>query len=570
MLSRRSVLAIATLLVLTVAVAAVIIGTAAQESEFAYTQDPYHPDHRVDVEHYTFRLELSDASDEIAGHASVHIAFRESGVDTVRLDLVGMSVSDVTLSEMALSEPGTRDAPNPDDARPVAFDHKDGVLSMPLERTARKGERLRIEVKYAGVPEDGLIISQNKHGARTFFGDNWPNRARHWLPTVDHVSEKATVSFEVTAPNHYQVIASGELVEEVDVDDTRRLSRYNGSVPIPPKVMVIGVARFAVEESGVVDGVPISSWVYPEDRENGFREYARAVQVAEYFIDQIGPFPYAKLGNVQSTTRYGGMENAGNIFYSENSVSGTGASEGLIAHEIAHQWFGDSVTEADWYHIWLSEGFATYFTQLYMEHAYGRERMNTGLVAQRTAIIRYHQRNPDSPVIDTTIVDLNDLLSTNSYQKGGWVLHMLRQQVGTADFWEGIRTYYERHRDTNALTRDLHTAMEDASGQELDWFFDQWLRRAGHPQIDVTWSNAEDGGVSVLVRQLQEGGPFRFPLDIAFASSDSTSEPVTVTLDVTEQQQTFQVDPGVQSATAELDPNVWLLMEGDITYSGRR
>src|SRR5690606_33381103 len=168
---------------------------------------------------------------------------------------------------------------------------------------------------------------------------------------------------------------TGARVEESDIEGDRRRTHTRSEVPIATKVMVIGVARFAVDHVREVNGIPVTSWVYPQDRDAGFSDYARAAAILDYFDSHIGPYPYLKLANVQSKTRYGGMENAGNIFYSEGSVTGTGRSEGTIAHEIAHQWFGDSVTEADWYHVWLSEGFATYFTLLWYEHAYGRDRM---------------------------------------------------------------------------------------------------------------------------------------------------------------------------------------------------
>ena len=465
----------------------------------------------------------------------------------------GMTVSSVAVTSEA-------------SVAPLPFEHEGDALSIALPTASKADQRLSIEVEYAGVPADGLVISTNKHGARTFFGDNWPNRARNWLPTIDHVSDKATVEFVVTAPAHYRVIGSGVVIEESALDHGRRLTHYRSETPMATKVMVVGIARFAVDDVGQVAGIPISSWVYPEDRDAGFSDYRKAVDIVAYFTEHIGEFPYAKLANVQSTTRYGGMENAGNIFYAENSVTGTGSNEGLIAHEVAHQWFGDSVTEGDWYHIWLSEGFATYFTQLYFEHAYGRERMNAALIAQRGAIAQYARRNPHAPVIDTTIVDLNRLLSTNSYQKGGWVLHMLRRQVGTDAFWEGIRTYYHDHRDANALTSDLQVAMESASGEKLGWFFDQWLRRPGQPVIEATWTVGDRGTVSVTVEQKQDGHAFRFPLDIGFKTDDggATEQLQVVTFDVTERRQTFNVTVSGAIADAELDPNVWLLMEGEI------
>src|SRR5204863_6116924 len=157
---------------------------------------------------------------------------------------------------------------------------------------------------------------------------------------------------------------------ESAVTKKRKITHWKTSVVLPTKVMVIGVARFAIEYEGEINKVPLQSWVYPQNRKEGFSDYSMASGPLDYFSKNIAPYPYEKLANVQSTTRWGGMENAGNIFYYENSVTGKANIEGLLAHEVAHQWFGDSASESDWYHVWLSEGFATYFTQLYLENKY--------------------------------------------------------------------------------------------------------------------------------------------------------------------------------------------------------
>src|SRR6266700_2106852 len=179
--------------------------------------------------------------------------------------------------------------------------------------------------------------------------------------------------------------------------------------------MVIGAAGFAVQYSGTINGTPVYSWVYPENKEKGFYDYAQAVDILPFYIKHVGPYAYEKLANVQSKTIFGGMENAGAIFYSENTVTGTRVSESLLAHEIAHQWFGDMATETDWSHLWLSEGFATYMTILYFEKKY------------------------EKPVVDSSVTNYMELLNANSYQKGGWILHMLRMEAGDSAFWKGIR-----------------------------------------------------------------------------------------------------------------------------------
>jgi len=251
------------------------------------------------------------------------------------------------------------------------------------------------------------------------------------------------------------------------------------------------------------------------------------------------------------------MENAGAIFYAEQGVTGRRANEGTVAHEIAHQWFGDSVTERDWHHIWLSEGFATYFADLYYEHEYGNDEFRDRLIGERQQVVSYAQSHPYSPVVDTRIKDPNHLLSVNSYQKGGWVLHMLRNEIGTDAFWKGIRLYYQRFRDGNALTDDLRQAMEEVSGKDLEGFFDQWIFKPGLPVVGGSWSVAiETGKLALIIRQ-EQSEPFDFPLEIGVTTM--SGEHLIKTVRVTETLHQFDLDIGQAVRSVEIDPNTNLL-----------
>jgi aminopeptidase N len=234
----------------------------------------------------------------------------------------------------------------------------------------------------------------------------------------------------------------------------------------------------------------------------------------EFFASRVAPFPYERLAHVQSSTRFGGMENATIIFYSDRAFREGTLDTGLIAHETAHQWFGDAVTEREWSHLWLSEGFATYFAQLWVEHSRGPQALREGMAEIRREILE-SEAVAERPVIDTAQTDYLKLLNENSYEKGGWVLHMLRTQVGDSAFFAGVRDYYVKNRHGTALTEDLVRSMEAASGQELDWFFDQWLRRPGYPQITSRWRyDAASRGVVLEIDQAERFGAYRFPLEI--------------------------------------------------------
>ena len=526
-----------------------LIGSAQLPAASAHPAAP-HPE--IDVLHYTFRLGLSDASNRITGEATVRVRFRADTLSTFRLDLIGPGNGTSGMDVTAVTYDGSA----------VEYAQADNHVRIQLPEPPATDEERAYTIRYAGTPADGLIISTNKYGDRTFFGDNWPNRARHWLPTVDHPSDKATVEWIVTAPERYRVIGNGTLVGTAAVNGGDRRTHWRTTEPLPTKVMVIGVADFAVEDVGTYDGTPIQSWVYPEDRARGFEELAQAERILQFFEQQLGDYPYAKLANVQSTTRYGGMENASAIFYSETAVGDTDNDEPLLAHEIAHQWYGNSVTETDWPHLWLSEGFATYLTQLYLEATYGAERLREGMSRARERVVQFAEANPEEPLVDTTYADPNELLNTNPYQKGAWVLHMLRHHIGDDAFWQGLRDYYQRYDDQNASTSDFRAVMENASGADLQTFFDQWTRRAGQPAIDGTWRyDAEAGQLTVEIRQAQDGAPYALPLEIGIYSGDG--DPQIETLEVDQREHTFTFDLAEAPSAVELDPHVWTLMTSD-------
>lgn len=505
---------------------------------------------QFDVLHYSFDLTLSDQTDAIDGRALVRLRLLQP-MDQVALDLqskqnnAGMEVQSIQL-----------------DGQELEYSHQDQSLRIFLPEGITAGTNLDLMINYQGEPQDGLIIGQNRFGDRTFFGDNWPNRARHWLPTVDHPSDKATVEWIVTAPGAYQVVANGRQTEETTLADGMRLTRFATEVPLPTKVMVIGVAPFAVQYAGDANGIPVTSWVFPENREDGFFDYQPAVSILEWFMEEVGPYPYLKLANVQSKTRYGGMENAGNIFYFENSITGKRERNALIAHEIAHQWFGNSATEGSWYHLWLSEGFATYFTHLWVEATEGRAVLDERLQADRLAVMRYGRRR-SAPIIDPSVRDFNQLLNANSYQKGSWVLHMLRRKIGDQAFWQGIRTYYRRYQLKNALTKDLRAVMEEVSGQDLQQFFDQWLRQPGFPDLEVQWKILSSGNeVEVTVTQKQDQ-LFTFPLTIRVADTE-LGDLGTKSVVISGRTQTVRVPFSGKAETLVLDPETDLLFTANI------
>jgi aminopeptidase N len=310
----------------------------------------------------------------------------------------------------------------------------------------------------------------------------------------------------------------------------------------------------------------MQSWVYPQDREAALRDLQVAPRIVRFFEGNIAPYPFAKLANVQSTTRYGGMENASAVFYSEKAMADGKPSTGLVAHEIAHQWFGNTVTESDWPHLWLSEGFATYLETLYQEVHEGADAMRESMQTARTQAQAFQRRNPDTPLVDTTYTDPNQLLTVNPYRKGAWVLHMLRFEIGDDALWKTLQTFYERHKTGNASTSDFQAAAEDVSGEDLSTFFAQWTRRAGYPILDVTWRyNEAAEAVEITVEQVQRAEPFDVPVEIGLGIGDTED---LVVLDVTQRRETFTVDVPAAVSSVTVDPHTWLFGDWTLQEDG--
>lgn len=514
----------------------------------------------IDVRRYEFRITLSDTSDLITARAHLFVRRVPGAPDTLDLDLVGMSVDSVELIEppsRALAVVITR----------VPFQYDGRVLRVPLGR--RTGRQDHVVVSYHGAPQDGLIIRANARGRRSFFGDNWPNRARYWLPTVDHPSDKAEVRWMIEAPRGWRVIANGWCNYPV-------IGRIRASCtetrPIPTYTMVLGATAemtVSLHRPAVSDGhtFPVEVWAYPED--SAFADsvpFRRATEIVEIMQRLVGPFPYEKLAHVQSSTRYGGMENSTAIFYPESAYVERRLGEGTVRHETAHQWFGDAVTARDWHHLWLSEGFASYFDLVIGAALDGDSVLVAGM---RGAAERYRRSTPvvERPIVDTMVTDLVSLLNENNYQKGAWVLHMLRAELGDSAFFRGVRRYYRIFRDSTALSRDFQRVMERAAGRPLDWFFRQWLHQPGYPQLDVRWvADSASRHVVLYVRQAQPAawGRFRVPaVPVVFVGVEGPARR-TFALDprYAEQVASFTVDR--LPSDIRIDPEGTLLLTATV------
>lgn len=510
-------------------------------------QSTYPVNSNQDIIHYTFTLGVSDTSNVIYGEAEIH--FKTKDQNYLVLDLVGEKDEKGMMVDYILGGSDTLEYLHQNNRLKIKFDD----LSEPPSQ---------ITIKYHGVPANGLLIDNNKFGERVFFGDNYPDRARHWLPTVDHPSDKATVTWIVKAPDHYRVIGNGQLESIEDGMNGYSTTTWEEDIPISTKVMVFAAANFSIDESGIVNGVPVSTWVYQQNEKDGFYDFAIAPKVLAYFDSLLAPHPYEKLAHVQSKTMYGGMENAGNIFYFEDVVNGKAERENLIAHETIHQWFGNSATEADWSHAWLSEGFATYLTHVYVQSKVGEEEFMNRLKRDRERIIKYWYKKP-LPVVNSNLVtypkvkDLRELLSANTYQKGGWFLHMLKEEIGEETFWNSVRKYYNDHKNSIATTSDFQKVVEKVSGKDLHIFFNQWLYADSHPQLEGNWYYKK-GSLYVTITQKQDK-LFKLTMELAISKNN---EQEVIKVEVGQKKETFIIKRK-RPESIIIDPNVKLLYEGE-------
>lgn len=519
------------------------------------TVDSWRPVH-FDVD-LTFGEQMTQIA---AARTRITVEVLATTLDKVDFDFGDMVVDSVLLAD-----------------KPTKFERTSETLNVILPAVARRGNKLDITVNYHGQPKDGLIFAKDRDGNPSATGDNWPNRVHHWIPSLDHPSAKATVTFTIAAPQRYQVVANGKFIS---LTGNAAVShwKFDEAKAIPAYCMVVAVNQGALINSPF-KAVPLIYNVPQRDREYAPKGFAPAAPALAYFSQTIAPYPYEKLALIIGATRFGGMENSSAIVFANNlfdprqtdlnAPAGSSNSisahfgiptpiESVVAHEIAHQWFGDSVTESTWADLWLSEGFATYFAGLFIQKHDGEEAFRQYM---RDAAQRYFnfEKRARRPIHDTETTDLMALLNPNNYEKGAWVLHMLRNQLGDEAFFKGLRDYYNVHKEANATTEDLRAALEQSSGKNLKDFFARWIYGSGHPQYQVLSSvNDSQTSLMVTVNQLQEGEPFLDPLPIEL-TIDNKKVPSVIYPTGKTASLTISLK-GKLTATA-FDPNETLLKE---------
>ena len=479
---------------------------------FAGTEPKYPPDRVADIRHIRLDLRVDPRKRTLAGTATHRLAPIAHPLRRLPLNLVELTVDAVTMGGKKLD-----------------FEHQEGILDIHFKPAIPVGREVEVSIEYHGSPRTGLNFTgpDQDHPDRPYqaWSQGQDQYARFWFPNHDFPNQKQTTEVIVEAPAEFETVSNGSLLSVATKGRWRRW-HWSQEVPHVSYLVSLVVGTFDRWEEEV-DGVPLQYYVPPGRAADGHRAFDETPAMVRVLAELAGtPYPYSKYASVvvQDFT-WGGMENTSATTYIDDLLPDERAapdydSGRLVSHELAHQWFGDLLTCREWAHAWLNEGFATYAWPHYAEKAYGMDE------AQRLHLEHADQyfdedREYRRAIVNRTYTEPTELFDIHLYEKGAWVLWMLRHLLGDDIFLAGVHEYVNRHRGGLVVTEDLVRAMEDTSGRALGWFFDQWVFGAGHPEFEVShrW-NEDDGVLSLKVRQKQKTDElthvFRAPVQVAF------------------------------------------------------
>jgi aminopeptidase N len=512
-----------------------------------------------DVKHIKAKLVVDTVNHQLSGVVTHTISPLHPLLSTVELDCG----PDLKITKVSA---GTT-------AAPCTFGVKEGTLAIRLDRSYGPGEDLDVAVEYSGKPARGLYFVEPADGhprkMLSFWTQGESEDTRCWLPCYDYPNERATSEMIITVPKPLFVLSNGVLLEKQDSGAT---TTYHWKMDVPHVSYLISLAgaEFAVYHDRLGD-LPLDYYVAKHvDEATARRFMGHTPKMIRFFGDRTGqPYPYNKYAQVCVPDFVaGGMENITATTMTDSELVDEiaaleGDSDSLVAHELAHQWFGDYLTCKDWSHIWLNEGFATYFAAIFTEDDRGDDAFR--LEMHKTAGgYQGGDRFSRRALVEERYRSSEDMFDGVTYSKGACVLHVLRGLMGDAAWWKGIREYVASHKLQIVETDDFRKSMEAASGQDLKWFFDQWVYKAGHPELKVRWHYEDaDKTVRVNVQQTQaldEQTPlFRLPTTLQI--TESTGGPRVIPILIDGRSHEFVIACQGRPKMVEIDPRGWLLKD---------
>jgi aminopeptidase N len=443
----------------------------------------------------------------------------------------------------------------------LTFTRTDSTIIINLAEPVQADETFTIKIKYHDTAQQRGMY----YYPRNFYSMAEPNDARWWFPCYDKPWDKAMVDMEFTVCDTHETSGESRMASTgsfwgVYGSEIYTIYVWEGQHPMATYLACVALvdtcAYWTVRiPNGLGDSIPCKYYVYREDSTNAAYDFAHVPQMTEAFNHYFGPYPFEKYGMVAvSPFAYGGMEHQTMTTINRSWINGTRANEFGIAHELAHQWWGDMVTMSDFRHIWLNEGFATYAEALFTEYVYGEQTYAPRVAWFQDYYFYYDQYIGRFPLFDPVAY-----FNAAEYYKGALVLHMLRGMMGDSAFFTGLRNYGQLYRYGNASTEDFEAVMEDVSGLSLYSFFHEWIYEQGYPEYHYNWTYEPSGGeylVRVNIEQVQQNAPvFTMPIQLLIHTSEVDT---LVTVINAQQLQTFDIMVRGIPNGVDFDPNHWI------------
>jgi len=525
--------------------------TANIEREAIAGDEHHTPDRKVAIKHLRLDLRFDYERRRVEGVAAYTLAPMNDGLRSFDLDIAEMEIRSVTLT--AVEKRSTGDLPKSSIqlSRRLDFETRPEKLEIDLDQPYARNEQLTIEIAYSCSPRKGLFFVEPDEAypgkPRQIWSQGENEDAHWWFPCHDVTNQKMTTEMIATVKSPFFALSNGELIGVRENDgDGLRTFHWSQSQPHPAYLVTIVIGEYEALGDDY-DGLPISYYVYKDRVREGQRLFGQTPRMINFFEEKFGyAYPYPKYAQVLvDDFLFGAMENTSASTFTDRCLLDDHATidlnyDDIVAHELAHQWWGDLVTCKDWSHIWLNESFATYSEYLWNEHARGRDEARFSLFQDFLTYLREDRTSHRRPIVFNRYRFSEDLMDRHAYEKGSCILDMLRWELGDDAFFRTLAHYLNKHEFGNAETNDFKVAIEEATGQNLHWFFDQWFYGPGHPELEVTseWRR-EQSLLKLSVKQVQgnEDGTrvFRFPVEIEIV----TVEPGEVI--ETEQRATYRV-----------------------------
>jgi aminopeptidase N len=518
----------------------------------------YAPDRLVDV--LNIKIDVTPNYEErtIEGEATLTFAPISKPVDQLQLDAVDLRIQSVVGSQTVKE-----------------FVADGEHLTILFEEPLKIGREASVTIRYSAEPQKGLYFRTKELGYPDGDMHLWtqgePHEARHWFPCFDYPNERSTSEVICRVPQELTVLSNGKIVsEEVDEKTGLKATHWRQDKSHANYLICLAAGRFAKLEDKCGD-VKLGFYTQPSLAEHAGNAFADTGKIMEFYQEEIGvPYPWDKYDQVTILDfTSGGMENTTLTTLTHRTIfsdetENIHSSRNLDAHEMAHQWFGDYVTCEDWANLWLNEGFATYYTHLYNGHALGRDEMLYGLYRDAQGRVLTQQKDT-RPIVYRDYSAAWDQFDFRAYPKGSWVLHMLRNQLGEKVYRQAIKNYLEKHALSSVSTPDLIAELEDASGQSLDRFFDQWVYHGGCPRlkIDYQWLPKEKLA-RVGIKQTQKTDDkvlmFHLPATVRFIVD---GKPVDRAVKINQAAEEFYFPLAAKPEIVRFDPELALLAKID-------